>query len=38
MGNTGNKIVEVIKKININETLLTKKMTNKGIKKNGWYQ
>jgi len=38
IGNTGNKIVDVIKNININEKLLTKKMTNKGIKKNGWYQ
>ena len=38
IGDTGKKIVDVIKSININDKLLTKKMTNKGIKKNGWYQ
>ncbi|PPR16743.1 MAG: GDP/UDP-N,N'-diacetylbacillosamine 2-epimerase (hydrolyzing) [Alphaproteobacteria bacterium MarineAlpha9_Bin3] len=38
IGNTGSKIVEVIKNININDKLLTKKMTNKGIYKNGWFQ
>jgi UDP-hydrolysing UDP-N-acetyl-D-glucosamine 2-epimerase len=38
IGDTGKKIVEVIKSININDKLLTKKMTNKGIKKDGWYQ
>ena len=38
IGNTGSKIEKVIKNININENLLTKKMTNKGIYKNGWFQ
>jgi UDP-hydrolysing UDP-N-acetyl-D-glucosamine 2-epimerase len=38
IGNAGSKIVEVIKNVNINDRLLTKKMTNKGMQKNGWYQ
>ena len=37
-GNTAKKMIDVIKNLQINDKLRTKKMTIKGIRKNGWYK
>ena len=38
IGNTDKKMVEVLKTVKINDKLRTKKMTTKGIRKDGWYK
>jgi len=37
-GNAAKKMIEVIKNLQINDKLRTKKMTIKGIRKDGWYK
>ena len=38
IGNAGKKIVDTISTIDINDNLLTKKMTIKGEENSGWYR
>lgn len=38
IGNAGKKIVKILLKIKINQKLITKKMQNKGLVRNGWYK